>query len=195
MIETVKSLRAALVAAGLAALAGGALADFELKDEQGRRILLKDDGSWRYVDAAAPAAPAASAAPAKPLLQAELRLERRVEAPGGCRFELALSNKLDYEIRSVVPDFTVLRANDVAYMTQLTGFGPVRPGDEHRRALQFAGIGCGEIAKLQVHGGDRCEMGELNKFTESKGACLALLKVLPSDLLPFEKKAETPAKK
>lgn len=192
MIETVKGLRAALVAAGLAALAAGALADFELKDEQGRRILLKDDGSWRYVDASAAAAPATSA---KPVLQAELRLERRIEAPGGCRFELALSNKLDYEIRSVVPDFTVLRANDVAYMTQLTGFGPVRPGDEHRRALQFAGIGCGEIAKLQVHGGDRCEMGELNKFTESKGACLALLKVLPSELLPFEKKVEAPAKK
>lgn len=189
MIETVKGLRAALVAAGLAVLAAGALADFELKDEQGRRILLKDDGSWRYADAAAPAAPA------KPVLQAELRLERRIEAPGGCRFELVLSNKLDYEIRSVVPDFTVLRTNDVAYMTQLTGFGPVRPGDEHRRALQFAGIGCGEIAKLQVHGGDRCEMGELNKFTESKGACLALLKVLPSELLPFEKKTETPAKK
>lgn len=177
-------LRAGLAAALLgAALLPSARADFELKDEQGRRVLLKDDGTWRYLDAA----DKSPAAPAKDDVQAELLLERSVEAPGGCRFELTLINQLPYEIRSLVPDFTVFRANDVAYNSQLTGFGPVRPGDRHRRATQFAGIACSEIAKLQVGGGDRCEMGDLNKFSEAKGQCLARVRVLPSELLRFEK--------
>ena len=54
-------------------------ADFELKNDKGRRFLLKADGSWRYVDAPAQAA-ATPAAPA--LQQADLVLERRLDVPG-----------------------------------------------------------------------------------------------------------------
>lgn len=165
-------------------------ADFELKDAQGRRILLKEDGSWRYVDAAPAAAPASAPVPAPPPAQAELLLERRQDAPGGCRFELALNNSLGYEIRSLVPELTVYRSQagkDVPYSAQLVGFGPVRPGDAHRRALQFAGIACAEVSRLQVGGGERCEMGDLNKFSDAPGQCLARLKVMPSELLRFDK--------
>lgn len=173
-------------------------ADFELKDAQGRRVLLKDDGTWRYVEAApAAAAPASTpaSAPAVPPAQAELLLERRQDAPGGCRFELALNNSLGYEIRSLVPELTVYRSQagkDVPYSAQLVGFGPVRPGDAHRRALQSAGLACAEVARLQVGGGERCEMGDLNKFSDAPGQCLARLKVMPSELLRFDKVA--PAK-
>lgn len=162
-----------------------AWADFELKDGQGRTILLKDDGTWRYLDALG--ASGAASEPAKEQPQAELLLERRVDAPGGCRFELTLVNTLTYEIRSLVPEFAVYRANDVAYSAQTASFGPVRPGDRSRRALQFVGIGCADIARLQVQGGDRCEMGDLNKFSAVKGQCLARVRVLPSELLRFEK--------
>lgn len=169
-------------------------ADFELKDAQGRRILLKEDGSWRYVDAAAATAGAPASAPASapaaPPAQAELLLERRRDEPGGCRFELALNNSLGYEIRSLVPELTVYRSQagkDVPYSAQLVGFGPVRPGDAHRRALQFAGIACAEVSRLQVGGGERCEMGDLNKFSDAPGQCLARLKVMPSELLRFDK--------
>jgi hypothetical protein len=188
-------LRAWLAAILLgAALLPSARADFELKDAQGRRVLLKDDGTWRYLDGAGKSpASTVAAPPGKDEEQAELLLERRVEAPGGCRFEMTLVNLLPYEIRSLVPDFTVFRANDVAYNSQLTGFGPVRPGDQHRRSTQFAGIACSEIAKLQVGGGDRCEMGDLNKFSEAKGQCLARVRVLPSELLRFEKLQPAPA--
>lgn len=182
----------ALLLGALALAPAAGAADFELKDAQGRRILLKDDGTWRYLDAAAAAAVPASAASEPPPAQAELLLERRLEAPGGCRFEMALQNTLAYEIRSLVPEFTVFRqqgTSAVAYSTQLAGFGPVRPGDQHRRALQFAGIACADIARLEVGGGDRCEMGDLNKFSDARGQCLARLRVKPSELLRFEKSA------
>jgi len=158
----------------------GAQADFELSDAKGKRILLKDNGTWAYIDDKAKPA-------AKDEVMAELELIRRVEAPGGCRFELTLNNKLPYEIASLVPEFSAIRSNNVVYSTRLLGFGSLKPGDKLSRSLQFEGIGCGEIAKLQVLGGDRCEMGELNKFSDAKNRCLALLRVLPSELLKFEK--------
>ena len=159
-------------------------ADFELSDDKGRRILLKADGTWRYVDAPAPGA---AATPAPVLAQAELLLERRLDVPGACRFELALSNSLPYEIRILVPEFTAVRANDVAYTTQPVAFGSLRPGDRARRGLQIEGIACADIARLDVKGGDRCEMGDLNKFSEPNGQCLVRVKVLPSELLRFAK--------
>jgi hypothetical protein len=98
-----------------------------------------------------------------------------------------LTNTLPYEIGSLVPQFTVYRANDVAYNAQTASFGRIRPGDQSRRSLRFGGIACAEIARLQVGGGDRCEMGDLNKFSDANGQCLARVRVLASPLLPFEK--------
>lgn len=178
--------KAALSALLLAAMCLPAVwADFELVDGQGRRILLKDDGTWRYVDA--PAVGSAASEPAKEQPQAELVLERRLDVPGGCRFEFALTNTLPYEIRSFVPEFSVHRASGVAYSAQTVSWGPVPPGDRIRRAVRFVGIGCADIARLQIQGGDRCDMGDLNKFSDVKGECLARVRVLPSELLPFEK--------
>lgn len=158
-------------------------ADFEVVDAQGRRILLKDDGTWSYL--APPDAQDPAAAAARPT--AELSLTRPVDMPGGCRFELTLANTLPYEIRSLVPAFTVFRASGVAYSSQTASFGPVRPGDNSRRALQFNGIACADITRLQVSGGDRCEMDDLNKFSDAKGECLARVRLLPNEWLPFEK--------
>jgi hypothetical protein len=165
-----------------------ARADFELNDAQGRRILLKDDGTWRYLDAEAkPAtAPAADVA-AKPPATAELRLLQRTELSAGCSFTLVLSNTLPYEIRTLVPEFAILRSSGVVYTTQGVGFGPVKPGDSHQRDLRVVGIACQDIAKLKVQGGDRCDMGDLNKFSDAKGECLARVRVLASELISFEK--------
>jgi hypothetical protein len=98
-----------------------------------------------------------------------------------------LSNNLPYEIGSLVPEFAAQRSNGVVYASKMTGFASVRPGNKLVRQLQFEGISCLDIAKVQVIGGDRCEMGELNRFTDGKGRCLALVRVMPSDLLKFEK--------
>ena len=175
----------ALLLAGLCLQA--ARADFELSDATGRRILLKDDGTWSYVEPPAGAASGVPDAVDVPVPQAEMRLERRVDAPGGCRFDVSLSNPLVYEIRSLVPEFTVYRANDVPYATRTTDFGPLRPGDSSLRTVRFRGIGCDEVGALKVSGGDRCAMDDLNKFSEPDGRCLARVRVLSSDLLTFEK--------
>lgn len=173
----------------LALAAAPAHADFELQDPGGRRILLKDDGTWRYLDAQPPAAAdaASAAASAPPPAQAELRIARKQDAPGGCRFDIALKNTLPYEIRNVVPEFSAFRSGGVLYTTQTAAFIGIKPGDELTRSVRFLGIRCAEIEKLQVQGGDRCEAGDLERFSASKGACLARLKLMPTELVQFEK--------
>lgn len=180
-------LRKTLLFAAAACMAAlpAASADFELRDATGRRIQLKDNGTWRYVEAAAAAD--AKASDAKPQPLADLQLLSRADSPGGCQFEFSLKNHLPYEIRSLVPDFAVHRANGVVYSTQTLAFIALKAGDQRQRALRIEGIACADIAKLQVLGGDRCEMGEIDRFTEGKGLCLAQLRVLPSDTIKFEK--------
>jgi hypothetical protein len=53
--------------------------------------------------------------------------------------------------------------------------------------LSVSGIACGDIELLKVHGGDRCEMGELHRFSDAKGQCLAKLRIEPSPLVKIEK--------
>jgi hypothetical protein len=176
--------RAGRVALALGALCASAVAaDVEVQDPQGRRVLLKDDGTWRYIDPPE----AAASEPAKPLVQAELILHQQADEPAGCRFVLGLVNTLDYEIRTLTPEFTVYRPNGVAYSAKTVDFGPLRPGDSNLRRVLFGGIGCADIAALRVGAGDRCVMGDLTKFSDVKGECLARVKLRPSELLPFEK--------
>ncbi|MEJ6007455.1 hypothetical protein WG899_18045 [Paucibacter sp. AS339] len=180
-------LGAALLGLALAFTAP-ARADFELVDKKGRRVLLKDNGTWRFIESKDGAASAPEEkAEVKLDNMLELQITRRVESPGGCTFELALANKLPFELRNLVPDFSAYRANGLIHSTQLTSFAWIKPSEVRSKSVQFNGIACWDIARLQVHGGDRCEVGELNKFTEAKGKCLAAIKVVPSELLTFEK--------
>lgn len=165
---------------------GPARADFEVADPTGRRIFLKPDGTWRYADGALPSSAGASA-PAKSGPEAELRIPSRREIPAGCAFELRLRNHLTVEIGSLVPDFRVYRNSDVVYTELNVGFSRLKPGDEQTRELRVQGLNCMQIVRLQVAGGDRCEIGELNKFSDVKGACLARIRVLPSDVVKVEK--------
>jgi hypothetical protein len=165
-----------------------ALADFQLTDAQGRRILLKDNGTWSFVEGGdAGADKSADPSAAAPTVQAELQLVLRRDAPAGCQFNLMLTNHLPYEVESLVLEFGAQRANGVVYASKSTGFASVRPGNRASRSVVFEGIACQDIARLQVLGGDRCEMGELNRFSDGRGRCLALVRVVPSDLLKFEK--------
>lgn len=177
-----------LLLALVAGTIGHARADFELTDKKGRRLLLKDNGTWRVL-ATKDGAASAPAEKIEPKIEdmIELQLLRRFDAPGGCRFDLSLANNFPHEVKNLVPDFIALRANGAVYGSALTSFAAIKPGESRQRSIQFAGLACNDIDKVQVTGADRCEMGELNKFTESKGKCLSAVKVLPSDLLKFEK--------
>lgn len=179
--------RSILLVAGLA-LPQAAQADFELTGPDGRRILLKDDGTWRYVDAKDKAEDKEQAKDkVKEAGEAVLRLEAKEERAGSCRFVLRLVNNLPYEIRSLVPQFSAYRANGVMYETVFSEFAFLKSGHNQRREIRFRGIGCRDIARVQVGGGDRCDMGELEKFAEVKGQCLARVRVVESDLVRFDK--------
>jgi hypothetical protein len=181
---------AALVAL-LVLASGPAYADFELLDSAGRRIFLKSDGTWRYADGAPPSAAgadsAAASAPKRTEPEADLRITSRRDIPGGCAYELRLHNHLTVEIGSLVPDFRVYRNSDIVYTEVNVGFGRLKPGDEQTRELRIQGLACAQIVRLQVTGGDRCEIGDLNKFSDVKGLCLAKVRVLPSDVVRVEK--------
>jgi len=160
-----------------------ARADFEVTGPDGRKILLKDDGTWRYVEAAAPA----QKKQADGAGEAVLSLLYRKEAGPNCRFGLRLVNNLPYEVDNIVPTFSAFRADGVLYETHGRGFFSVKPGNSQDREVEFRGITCNEIKRLQVGGGDRCGMGELTRFSAQSGECLARVRVVASDVLRFDK--------
>ncbi len=204
---------------GLACVAGvfgtaQALADFEVTGPDGRRILLKDDKTWTYVESPAAKPAAAKAAKAteatakdesgtdkpkaetkeastaeKKKVEGEALLHLDGKIPGNriCRLQLRLINNLPYEIRSLVPEVSVYRANGVVYDSVFAGFGFIKPGDTQKREVRFNGIACDDIARVQVGGGDRCEMGDLDKFSSVRGECLARVRVMASDVVRFDK--------
>ena len=189
-----------LLFAGIA-LSCPAPADFEVTGPDGRRILLKDDGTWRYTEGKskepvqdAPKDAAKETAAKEPAKdkpketgEAVLRLENKTGGGSICRFGVQLVNNLPYEIRSLVPTFSAYRANGVVYDSVAAGFLSLRPGSSQYQEIRFRGISCQDIARLQVSGGDRCVMGELDRWNESDGSCLRRIRVVESDLVRFDK--------
>jgi hypothetical protein len=185
-----------LLCAGIA-LAPAAVADFEATGPDGRRILLKDDGTWRYLDVKGKEQPAKDkavvaekdAAKSKPAATGEavLRVQRKTGEGNVCRFEVQLVNNLPYEIRSLAPSFSAHRANGVVYDSVLAAFQAIRPGDSQKQEILFRGISCQDIARLQVVGGDRCVMGELDRWDTTDGSCLQRVRVVESDMVRFDK--------
>lgn len=183
-------------------------ADIELTLPDGRRVLLKDDRTWQYLDSKAKdskdkevkgkeakekeakdkeAREKEARDKIKEEGEAVLRIDGRRESGGSCHFALVLVNDLRYPIRSLVPEFTALSSAGAIYDTVFSGFTSLKPGDSQRREIQFRGVACQNIARVQVVGGDRCDMGELQKFSYVKGQCLARVRVLESDLVRFDK--------
>lgn len=161
--------------------------DFEVTGPDGRRILLKDDGTWRYQDAAAEPAKEKSQDKPKATGEGVLTLVRRTEAGPHCRFGLQLANETNYEIQNIVPSVSAYRSNGVLYDTRGVGFFSIKPGNSLYREVLFQGITCAEVAQLKVTGGDRCVMGDLERFASTPGECLSRIRVVPSSLVAFEK--------
>lgn len=178
------AILSALLALGLVP---AAQADMELPTPDGRKVLLKDDGTWRYIDAKDASATASQDGKDTKVEQASLQLEDRAPFGPNCRVTLKMTNTLPYEIVQVVPYFSAYRSNGVMHQSLGRGFQNVRPTDSKTRVVEFVGIPCDDITRIQVVGGDRCEMGELSKFTPDKGVCLARIRVVPSNKLTFEK--------
>ena len=180
-----------MVAGNFLLVAGMALsctvrADFELAGPDGRRIRLMDNGTWQYVEAKDQ-----DHAEGKTKAEGEsvLSLERKIERGSNCRFAVRLVNNLPYEIKSLVPYYSAYRADGVIYDTvaSLSSFASMKPGDMLNREFEFVGIACRDIVRVQVVGGDRCNMGDLDKFAATEGQCLARVRVVASDLVRFDK--------
>ena len=178
MASRVSRIAFVAVIAGLGVLPA-AWTDFEVKAPDGRTLLILDNGTWRAVTSASAATPAGALA--------ELQVTRRVETGESCTYTVTLINQLPYEIGSFVPDLAVFRTNGVEYASLSISFTAIKSGDRRQREAHFSGIACSAIARLQVQRGDRCEMGDLNRFSDANGQCLARVRVTPSDLVKFEK--------
>ncbi len=174
---------AAILLAALAPLSTAG-ADFEVTGPDGRRILLKDDGTWSYREASGDTKDTD-----RPRLTGEgvLSLERRTEEGPNCRFGLRLTNNTNHEIHNIVPYIAAHRASGVLYDTRGVGFFSLKPGNSLYREVVFQGITCKEIDRLQVTGGDRCVMGDLDRFSADGGKCLERVRVVASDLVRFDK--------
>lgn len=177
-------ITSALFACIVLGLSPQARADFSLVAPDGRKVLLKSDGTWKYETSAAAASPGAKEPKSEPAL---LRIEKRTPFGPNCHFTVRLHNMLPYEIVQLVPYFSAYRVNGVMHQSKGVGFQNVRPADSRQRVVEFNGIDCADIARVRVVGGDRCEMGELTKFSPDKGQCLALVRLEPSELVVFEK--------
>lgn len=189
MTKTVIGLLVAGVLAASGIAFSGAPSDFEVTGPDGRRIQLKGDGTWRYLEAKDKEAPSEKS---KDEGELTLLLERKIERAQGCRFAVRLSNNLTYEVRNLVLYYSAYRANGVIYDTVSAGsaFGSLKPGDRQFREFEFVGLPCSEIVRVQVVGGDRCTMGELHRWsdqTEYKGKCLARVRVAESEIVRFDK--------
>src|SRR5262245_42684194 len=191
-----------LLACGMLGYALAIAADFEVQGPDGRRALLKGDGTWRYVtqkDTAKSGEAPRKAEKRKVVGDAVLSLERRERVSDReCLFGLRFTNDFPHIVQSFVPTFSARRANDdVAYDSLTAAFQAVKPGDSQNREIIFRGISCQNIARLQVSGGDRCVMGDLARFDSeegrpraaplAEGACLARVRVVASPLVRFEK--------
>src|SRR4029453_3536903 len=173
-------------------------ADIEVTGPDGRRILLKDDGTWRYVETKEKEASKEKAKDkseakdkSKEKVQAVLRLERKTALGNSCRYGLRLDNNLPYEIRSLVPSFSASRQNGGVCEKVLSAFQAIKPGDSQVREIDFRGIPCDEIARVHVQDGDRCVMGGLDRFSYETGVCLERVRVVASDLVRFDKDAKS----
>src|SRR3954467_5982050 len=91
------------------ALSPAAVADFEVTGPDGRRILLQQNGTWRYVEAK------------NKDEAAVLVLERKTERERSCGFAVRLTNNLPYEIENIVLYYSAYRNDGVIYDTVSAG--------------------------------------------------------------------------
>ncbi len=162
---------------GICLLGGIAEADIGAITADGRRVLLKDDNTWRYVEEEAEL----------PAEYVSLKVVKKQELPNGCKLGFRLENRLAVDIRTLVPQFSAYIDGNIHFQTVSKEFLRIRPTLSQYREVIFTNIQCRDIRYVKVHGGDRCNMGELNRFSPVKGACLKKVRILPSDVFKVVK--------
>ena len=147
----------------------------------GRSVRLHEDKTWEFVPSDE------ETAEDKPEPTLVLTIENKREFPNSCRFGLRLNNNSQYEVFTLVPKVSVYLSGDVRFETRVVGFNSIKPTKSQYKDVEFRNITCDMIESLKVHGGDRCDMDELNKFTPVKGECLARVQLVPSEFITWSK--------
>jgi hypothetical protein len=143
----------------------------------GRRVLLMDDHTWKYIEIE-------QGLPSESALMEVVNIK---ELSNACRVGLRVTNNLGYFIKSLVPSFSAYNHDGVLYETVSKAFSSIKPTRDQYRQIQFTGLHCRDVGHVLVHGAEHCHMGELDKFNEEPGECLARIHVQASDLIRISK--------
>lgn len=156
----------------------------ELKD--GRKVELFKDQTWEFVIEKKEGEEEEANIDKSPL---KLQIEKVYDSKHVCKIGMRLTNKSGYYITSVVPRFGAYIANSsVKFDVQSTEFARLRPLRDQYREITYRGITCPDIDYFRLYGADHCSMGELDKYSAPKGACLAQIELLPTDLIKIGKR-------
>ncbi len=172
-----KNINSTLIAVFFILAGNCALADIEAITINGKSVLLKNNNTWRYIET--------KQADAR---YAHLSVINKQGGSNYCRLGLKLKNGLADKITSIVFRFSAHNHEDVLYDTVTKGFQHLKPTNEGFKEITFSGMPCEEIKYIRVHGGDRCEVGELTKHSAEKGECLNLLKIDTNDKIVIFKR-------
>ena len=158
-------------------------ADLQAVTSDGRKVILRSDHTWQYQDD--------DAAPANDDqgdLEKLLLSLRRVDGSGSsCIVGVRLQNTSSYRVTSLVPQFSAYNKDDVRLVTAFEDFVGVNPTFHQDAKITFRAVRCNQVAYIKVHGGDKCTMDDMVRFSSNDGKCLKRVKVIPSDLLEFSK--------
>ena len=157
--------------------AGFATAVLDLVTEEGDRVRLYDDYTWEYIET--------QDSEVEPRIS--LNLVSKITQGDNCVFGIKLQNDAPYPIVSLVPQFAAHIKDDILFDNVFIPFQNIKPTLSQYQKLIFKRVTCEEITRVEVHGGDRCNMEELTKYSTDKGACLQRVKVVPSSLIEFAK--------
>ena len=149
----------------------------EVVTPDGRHVLLRNDNTWEYLQVEQ----------GKPTQSAMIEVANIKELRNACKVGLRLTNHLGYKIKSLVPSFSAYTKDGVLYETVSKAFSSLKPTRNQYRQVQFIGIRCQDIGRIQVHGAGNCSMGPMDKFNEAEGECLSHIYVQASDLIKIGK--------
>ncbi|HPE80131.1 MAG TPA: hypothetical protein PKZ35_08975 [Gammaproteobacteria bacterium] len=159
-------------------VAHSVLADVTITAPDGRKIVLRDNGTW---------AVAQDGDDAEARRFAQLTLEKKFDLERGCRLGLRLQNNLSAQIRSLVLRFTAFKGSDIPFETVSRGYSYIKPTASQYQEINFRGITCDEITSIQVLAARNCHVGDLTKYSADAHHCLNLVEVAVSDILPIAK--------
>ncbi len=155
-------------------------AEFDLIAPDGKRVLLKDDMTWEYVEPAN--------VRTNPARRAYLSVETIADKGASCNIGLRMRNGLAEEIGNIVLSFSAYTENDIVYETVTKDFHNLKPTNTQYQEISFRGVQCKDLKSIRVHGGDRCSIGDLSRFSDAPGKCLDKVYVEASNKISIYKR-------